>query len=63
MTLKKKNIARRLNELKIAAQYVYTRFCQANTFTGSLCEDIRIDMKDVRKDIEQFNKIGRVTMD
>lgn len=63
MTLVEKNTARRLNELKIVAQYIYTRFCQANTFTGRLCEDIIIDMKSIHKDIEKFNKIGQMTVD
>lgn len=63
MTLKEKNIARRLNDLKLVAQYIYARFCQANTFTGSLCEAIIIDMKDIHKNIEQFGRIGQITVD
>lgn len=63
MTLKEKNIARRLNELEIVAQYIYARFCQANTFTGRLCEAIIVDMKGIQKNIEQFDKIGQRTID
>ena len=40
------------------AQYLYTRFCQANTFTGKLAESIVIDMQDISKDIQKFRKIG-----
>lgn len=63
MTPKEKGIARKLNELEIVAQYIYARFCQANTFTGSLCEAIIVDMKGIHKNIEQFDKIGQRTID
>lgn len=63
MTLKEKNIARRLNELEFVAQYIYARFCQANTFTGRFCEAIVVDMKSIHKNIEQFDKIGQRTLD
>lgn len=63
MTLKEKNIARRLNELEFVAQYIYARFCQANTFTGNLCEAIIVDMQGIHKNIEQFDKIGQRTID
>lgn len=63
MTLVEKNTVMCLNELKIVAQLIYTRFCQANFFTGHLCEDIIIDMKDIHKDIVKFRKMGRMTID
>lgn len=36
---------RRLNEFKLAAQIVYTRFCQAIFFTGRFAEII--DVNDI----------------
>lgn len=63
MTLKEKGIANKLNDLKLVAQYIYTRFCQANTFTGRFCEAIVIDMTGIHKNIEQFDKIGQITID
>lgn len=63
MTPKEKGIANKLNDLKLVAQYIYTRFCQANTFTGRFCEAIVIDMTGIHKNIEQFDKIGQITID
>lgn len=63
MKLVEKETKRRLNELKFVAQYIYTRFCQANTFTGRLAEAIVIDMEGIHKDIQKFNKIGELTVD
>lgn len=63
MTPKEKGIANKLNDLKLVAQYIYTRFCQANTFTGRFCEAIVIDMTGIHKNIEQLDKIGQITID
>lgn len=63
MTPREKGIANKLNDLKLVAQYIYTRFCQANTFTGRFCEAIVIDMTGIHKNIEQFDKIGQITID
>ena len=58
-----REVKRRINELHFVAQYLYTRFCQANTFTGRLAESIVIDMQDISKDIQKFRKIGGMTVD
>ena len=58
-----REVKRRINEFHFVAQYLYTRFCQANTFTGGLAESIVIDMQDISKDIQKFRKIGEMTVD
>ena len=58
MKLVEREVKRRINEFHFVAQYLYTRFCQANTFTGKLAESIVIDMQDISKDIQKFRKIG-----
>ena len=58
-----REVKRRINEFHFVAQYLYTRFCQANTFTGRLAESIVIDMQDISKDIQKFRKIGEMTID
>ena len=58
-----REVKRRINEFHFVAQYLYTRFCQANTFTGKLAESIVIDMQDIGKDIQKFRKIGGMTVD
>lgn len=58
MKLVEREVKRRINEFHFVAQYLYTRFCQANTFTGKLAESIVIDMQDIGKDIQKFRKIG-----
>lgn len=63
MKLVEREVKRRINEFHFVAQYLYTRFCQANTFTGKLAESIVIDMKDISKDIQKFRKIGGMTVD
>lgn len=63
MEIVDKETARRLNELKFVAQYIYTRFCQANTFTGRLAEAIVIDIESINNDILKFKKIGGMTID
>lgn len=57
MKLVEREVKRRINEFHFVAQYLYTRFCQANTFTGKLAESIVIDMQDISKDIQKFRKI------
>ena len=63
MKLVEREVKRRINEFHFVAQYLYTRFCQANTFTGKLAESIVIDMQDISKDIQKFRKIGGMTVD
>lgn len=63
MKLVEREVKRRINEFHFVAQYLYTRFCQANTFTGKLAESIVIDMQDISKDIQKFRKIGGLTVD
>ena len=63
MKLVEREVKRRINEFHLEAQYLYTRFCQANTFTGRLAESIVIDMQDISKDIQKFRKIGGMTID
>ena len=63
MKLVEREVKRRINEFYFVAQYLYTRFCQANTFTGKLAESIVIDMQDISKDIQKFRKIGGMTVD
>lgn len=58
MKLVEREVKRRINEFHFVAQYLYTRFCQANTFAGKLAESIVIDMQDISKDIQKFRKIG-----
>ena len=58
MKLVEREVKRRINEFHFVAQYLYTRFCQANTSTGRLAESIVIDMQDISKDIQKFRKIG-----
>ena len=58
-----REVKRRINEFHFVAQYLYTGFCQANTFTGRLAESIVIDMQDISKDIQKFRKIGEMTVD
>ena len=58
-----REVKRRINEFHFVAQYLYTRFCQALTFTGRLAESIVIDMLDISKDIQKFRKIGEMTVD
>ena len=63
MKLVEREVKRRINEFHFVALYLYTRFCQANTFTGKLTESIVIDMQDISKDIQKFRKIGGMTVD
>lgn len=63
MKLVEREVKRRINEFHFVVQYLYTRFCQANTFTGKLAESIVIDMQDIGKDIQKFRKIGGMTVD
>ena len=63
MKLVEREVKRRINEFHFVAQYLYTRFCHANTFTGKLAESIVIDMQDISKDIQKFRKIGGMTVD
>ena len=63
MKLVEREVKRRINEFHFVAQHLYTRFCQANTFTGRLAESIVIDMQDISKDIQKFRKIGEMTVD
>ena len=63
MKLVEREVKRRINEFHFVAQYLYTRFCQANTSTGRLAESIVIDMQDISKDIQKFRKIGGMTVD
>lgn len=63
MKLVEREVKRRINEFHFVVQYLYTRFCQANTFTGKLAESIVIDMQNISKDIQKFRKIGGMTVD
>ena len=63
MKLVEREVKRRINEFHFVAQYLYTRFCQANTFTGKLAESIVIDMQDISKDIQKFRKLGGMIVD
>ena len=63
MKLVEREVKRRINEFHFVAQYLYTRFCQANTFTSKLAESIVIDMQDISKDIQKFRKTGGLTVD
>ena len=58
-----KKVKGKLVDLKFILQYIYTRFCQANYFTGRLAETIIEDLKDLQDLISKVKLNGDKLLD
>ena len=58
-----KKVKGKLADLKFILQYIYTRFCQANCFTGRFAETIIEDLKDLQDLISKVKLNGDKLLD